>query len=151
MNKEIYQSMITGLLMTLLEKEVVLGEVDAQEDVLKIVDMVEDLERFWNSSSEFDSNSDNLHGYMQEIRRQYSANDGQDGKGKIMDRFFTQRLCDRCRGSLKEGRTMSVFNTDCICLACKEKEMARSDYDEAVKAEQEEIRKGNYNFKGIKS
>ncbi len=68
-----------------------------------------------------------------------------------MDRFFTQKLCDRCRGSLREGRTMSRFNTECICLACEEKERARSDYDEAVKAEHEEIKKGNYNYKGIKS
>ncbi len=43
-----------------------------------------------------------------------------------------------------------MFNTDCICLACKEKEMARSDYAKAVKAEREELKKGNYNYKGIK-
>lgn len=67
-----------------------------------------------------------------------------------MDQFFSQRFCDRCRGSLKEGRTMSIFNTDCICLACKEKEMECSDYGKAVEAEQEEVRKGNYNYKGIR-
>ncbi len=67
-----------------------------------------------------------------------------------MDRFFTQKFCDRCGGSLEQGRIMSMFNTDCICLACKEKEMARSDYAKAVKAEREELKKGNYNYKGIK-
>lgn len=67
-----------------------------------------------------------------------------------MDRFFTQKTCDRCGGSLAGGRIMSMFNTDCLCLICKEKEKARKDYDKAVKAEQEEIKKGNFNYKGIK-
>lgn len=67
-----------------------------------------------------------------------------------MDKFFSQSSCDRCGGSLEQGRIMSMLNTDCICLACKEKEKARSDYEEAVKAEHEEIKKGNYNYKGIK-
>ncbi len=43
-----------------------------------------------------------------------------------------------------------MLNTDCICLVCKEKETNRSDYKAAVKAEQEEIKKGNFNSKGIK-
>lgn len=66
-----------------------------------------------------------------------------------MDKFYTQKLCDRCNGSLEEGRIMSMYNSDCICLKCKEKEMKRSDYDKAVKADHDEIRKGNYNYKGI--
>ncbi len=67
----------------------------------------------------------------------------------MADRFFTQKFCDRCGNSLAEGRTMSMFNTQCICLACKDKEMERPDYDQAVQADHEEIRKGNYNFPGI--
>ena len=67
-----------------------------------------------------------------------------------MDKFFTQKHCDRCGGSLKGGRIMSMYNTDCICLSCKGKESKRVDYGEAVKAEHEEIKKGNYNYKGIK-
>ena len=67
-----------------------------------------------------------------------------------MDKFFTQTHCDRCGGSLKGGRIMSMYNTDCICLSCKDMEFKRADYGEAVKADHEEIRKGNYNFKGIK-
>lgn len=66
-----------------------------------------------------------------------------------MDRFFTQEHCDRCGGSLKGGRIMSMFNTDCICIKCKEEEKKRSDYKEAKKAEQDEVKKGNYNYKGI--
>lgn len=45
---------------------------------------------------------------------------------------------------------MSMFNEDCICIACSEKEKQYKDYDEAVKAEHDEIMKGNYNYKGIR-
>ena len=66
-----------------------------------------------------------------------------------MDRFFTQKYCDRCGGALEHGRIMSMFNTDCLCLDCKEKETRRQDYPAAVKSEREEVKKGNTNFKGI--
>ena len=66
-----------------------------------------------------------------------------------MDKFFTQKHCDRCGGSLEAGRTMSMYNEDCICMNCKAKEEGRTDYDEAVRADHAEIKKGNYNFKGI--
>ncbi len=67
-----------------------------------------------------------------------------------MDKFFSQRYCDRCGGDLKGGRTMSMFNRDCICLDCKAKEKQDKDYDKAVQAEQEAIKKGDYNFQGIR-
>ena len=67
-----------------------------------------------------------------------------------MDWFFTQNTCDRCGGSLSGGRIMSMLNTDCLCLACKEKETTRLDYGEAVEAERQAIRRGNFNFKGIR-
>lgn len=66
-----------------------------------------------------------------------------------MDRFFSQKTCDRCSSSLDGGRIMSMFNTDCICLSCKEKEKARKDYKKAVQAELDEVKKGNTNYKGI--
>ena len=66
-----------------------------------------------------------------------------------MDRFFTQRNCDRCGGSLEKGRIMSMFNEDCICLECKDKEIKDADYKKARDTEAEEVRKGNYNYKGI--
>jgi hypothetical protein len=66
-----------------------------------------------------------------------------------MDRFFTQTTCDRCGGSLSGGRIMSMLNTDCLCLVCKETETAQEDYGEAVEAERQAIRRGNFNYKGI--
>lgn len=44
---------------------------------------------------------------------------------------------------------MSSFNTQCICLICKDKETKHPDYDKAVRADHEEIKKGNYDYKGI--
>ena len=67
----------------------------------------------------------------------------------MMDKFFSQKNCDRCGGSLDSGRIMSMFNEDCICMSCKNKETKRADYNKAVQADHKEIKKGNYNFKGI--
>jgi hypothetical protein len=67
----------------------------------------------------------------------------------MQDDFLTKKKCDRCGGSLDGGRTMSRFNTDCLCPACAEAEKSHPHYREAVEAELAEIRKGNYNFKGI--
>ena len=66
-----------------------------------------------------------------------------------MDTFFTQKNCDRCGSSLSAGRTMSMFNTDCICMKCAEEERSRSDYGEACDAEMDAVRHGDKNFRGI--
>ena len=66
-----------------------------------------------------------------------------------MDTFYTQTQCDRCGGSLQEGRTMSMYNRQCICLKCKEAERKRDDYAAAVAADHEAIKQGNYDFDGI--
>lgn len=58
-------------------------------------------------------------------------------------------ICDRCGGSLDDGWIMSMYNTDCICMECKQRETQRDDYNKAIEADHAEIRKGNYNFKGI--
>lgn len=68
----------------------------------------------------------------------------------MADRFFTKKFCDRCNQELKLGRTMSMFNEQCICMECAEKEKQDSEYKKAGEADQSEIRKGNYNFKGIR-
>lgn len=57
--------------------------------------------------------------------------------------------CDRCHKPTNGITTMSMFNEDIICMECKDKERKRDDYDKAVKADIDEIKKGNYNFKGI--
>jgi hypothetical protein len=44
---------------------------------------------------------------------------------------------------------MSVFNTDDICMPCKDKEKAHPDYKKAQDAERKQVQQGNYNFTGI--
>lgn len=68
----------------------------------------------------------------------------------MADRFFTQKHCDRCGGGLENGRIMSMFNTDCICLACSHAERQDPDYNKAVEADHEQIRQGNYNYEGLR-
>lgn len=65
------------------------------------------------------------------------------------DMFFTVKRCQRCGKSLDGGRTMSMFNTQVICMECKEQEMRRPDYQKAVEAERKVVLKGDRNFKGI--
>lgn len=66
-----------------------------------------------------------------------------------MDKFFTKKNCDRCGKDLQDGRIMSMFNEDCICMKCKDEETKHKDYNKARDREIEEVWKGNYNFKGI--
>ncbi|WP_410496814.1 gamma-glutamylcyclotransferase [Cellulosilyticum sp. ST5] len=67
-----------------------------------------------------------------------------------MDKFLSQKNCDRCGASLAQGRIMSMLNKECICLKCKKKEKQDPLYEEAVKAELKEVKKGNYNYEGLK-
>lgn len=57
-------------------------------------------------------------------------------------------VCPRCK--LKTNVTiMSQFNTEMICLPCKNIEQQHPKYQQAVEAELAEIAKGNFNFPGI--
>lgn len=56
--------------------------------------------------------------------------------------------CQRCFKKTSV-HIMSMFNTQEICMKCYEEEQKRPDYKEARKADEEAIRQGNYNFKGI--
>ena len=52
MTKVKMTAMMEGLISTAVEKINVLGWEDAKEDVQKIVEMVDDLEMFWDSDGE---------------------------------------------------------------------------------------------------
>lgn len=66
-----------------------------------------------------------------------------------MDRFFTQTTCDRCGGPLTEGRMMSRFNTDCLCMSCIKVEKKHPKYEEAAQAERDAVQQGISNYPGI--
>ena len=65
------------------------------------------------------------------------------------DDFFTKTCCDRCGGDLKSGRIMSMFNTDVLCMKCKDEESKRPDYRQAADEDCKAIQRGDYNFPGI--
>ena len=58
--------------------------------------------------------------------------------------------CDRC-GNTSKSMSMSWLNTDECCQECLEKEKNEPDYIMAKEIEREEVRKGNYNYKGIRN
>lgn len=67
----------------------------------------------------------------------------------MSDDFFKRETCQRCGGSLEDGRIMSVFNTDCICMKCRDAEAKLPSYKKAKDAEIQAVLSGNYNFPGI--
>ncbi len=56
--------------------------------------------------------------------------------------------CDRCGGSTGNQTTMSMFNTQVICMSCKDEERKDPEYEAASLAEQEAVRRGDRNFQG---
>ena len=69
---------------------------------------------------------------------------------EVIDKFFSQKNCDKCGGSLTDGRIMSRFDESCLCILCSDKEKQDPDYKKAVEAEHEQIRRGNYNYEGLR-
>ena len=57
-------------------------------------------------------------------------------------------ICARC-GEETSVHTMSMFNTDVICMKCKEKEKAHPRYERARIAERVAVQNGDYNYQGI--
>ena len=56
-----------------------------------------------------------------------------------MDKFFTKKNCDRCGKDLQDGRIMSMFNEDCICMKCKDEETKHKDYNKARDREEDSV------------
>jgi len=56
--------------------------------------------------------------------------------------------CQRC-GLSNVATTMSMFNTQEICLACEKNERTSPRYNDAVNEEREQVRRGNMNFGGV--
>ena len=56
--------------------------------------------------------------------------------------------CQRC-GKETRATITSMFNTDILCMACKEAEEKDPRYQEARAADEAAIRRGDFNFPGI--
>ena len=57
-------------------------------------------------------------------------------------------VCKRCKKETKV-HTMSWFNKDIICPDCSREEKRHPLYNMAKEREQEEVRKGNYDYPGL--
>lgn len=57
-------------------------------------------------------------------------------------------ICDRCKNEA-DVTTMSMFNTQEICLECKRAELKHTEYKKANDKVREEENKGNRNYEGI--
>lgn len=58
--------------------------------------------------------------------------------------------CERCFNETAVT-TMSWLNEDVICLECDKKEKSHPRYKDAKDAEFEQVKQGNYNYKGLLS
>lgn len=88
--------------------------------------------------------------------------DGEDARmeGYMVERLATEEEiarfenrggqvnCDRC-GHVATAFTGSYFNTDTICLPCRDLEEAHPQFEQARQAEMEAVERGDYNFHGI--
>lgn len=70
------------------------------------------------------------------------------GRRAEVQQFMAQQECSWCASPLKV-RIMSKFNTDAICMSCKNKERAHPDYPKAEAAERAAVMAGDFNFPGI--
>jgi len=59
-----------------------------------------------------------------------------------------KQKCDRC-GQETLATIMSMFNTQTICMDCKDREEKDPRYQEARAADEAAIRGGDFNFPGI--
>ena len=56
--------------------------------------------------------------------------------------------CDRCKKPANIV-SMSWFNTDILCMVCKENESSHPDCDYAREKEEEAVKGGDYCFPGV--
>lgn len=59
-----------------------------------------------------------------------------------------EQKCDRCEQNVTH-LIMSRLNIDWLCEHCVKKEKSHPRYKEAYRKEQEEVKKGNFNYKGL--
>ena len=57
-------------------------------------------------------------------------------------------ICDRCHQETY-ATIMSMFNTQTICMPCKNEERTKPEYNAAHEADIAQIKQGNYNYEGV--
>jgi hypothetical protein len=68
---------------------------------------------------------------------------------KTYEGFSMRRdFCDRCGEPTNNRTTLSLFNTDVICIPCKEEEKKDPEYGAAIIAEREAVMRGEREYQG---
>lgn len=63
--------------------------------------------------------------------------------------FNSRKTCERCHEPFNNGKIVSIFNLQCICMICKEVEKTHPLYKKAVEVDKYFARKGTVYFGGM--
>ena len=71
MDQITYIAMLQGLILTILEKQKVLGIADSKHEVLTLLNLMEDMELFWNADKALNPQAEMLQKFMKSSRKTY--------------------------------------------------------------------------------
>lgn len=71
MDQITYVAMLQGLILTILEKQKVLGIADSKHEVLTLLNLMEDMELFWNADKALNPQTEMLQKFMKSSRKIY--------------------------------------------------------------------------------
>jgi len=71
MDQITYVAMLQGLILTILEKQKVLGIADSKHEVLTLLNLMEDMELFWNADKALNPQAEMLQKFMKSSRKTY--------------------------------------------------------------------------------
>jgi hypothetical protein len=71
MDQITYVAMLQGLILTILEKQKVLGIADSKHEVLTLLNLMEDMESFWNADKALNPQTEMLQKFMKSSRKIY--------------------------------------------------------------------------------
>jgi hypothetical protein len=71
MDQITYVAMLQGLILTILEKQKVLGIADSKHEVLTLLNLIEDMELFWNADKALNPQAEMLQKFMKSSRKTY--------------------------------------------------------------------------------
>ena len=71
MDQITYVAMLQGLILTILEKQKVLGIADSKHEVLTLLNLMEDMELFWNADKALNPQAEMLQKFVKSSRKTY--------------------------------------------------------------------------------
>ena len=71
MDQITYVAMLQGIILTILEKQKVLGIVDSKHEVLTLLNLMEDMELFWNADKALNPQAEMLQKFVKSSRKTY--------------------------------------------------------------------------------